>query len=231
MKAPDLTLSFGSQLNTGTVSWNGPYLVLLAMRPRYGATVPVPGLSGWIVGKVNIVRRGGGMATMTADVSAPATGSAAFQRPDYDVQWQRVEKPLATHPRYAGVPNVVLNKIEEYFGTTDPAERATIYAEIGELEFGELGQEIVHKRLRGTDTWTPYAPVVTKTSVSSRSPETGGCGHRQSPPRAAGAPTGYEWVKTADGKRKAGTASTWTREEEWTGAEAVDEDLYPRTRT
>lgn len=76
--------------------------------------------------------------------------------------------------------------------------------------------------LRGAKSFLDFAPVVRKTSqyLGSVAPSCADAGQKTTAPSYA--PSGYEWLKTADRVQRQGSKSmVWMRQEEWTGARKV----------
>ena len=94
---------------------------------------------------------------------------------------------------------------------------------------------LAQKIMKGIQSYSIYAPVITRTTMWSTTPPSGHAGMIETPaPRAGwsvigGVPnwTGLatEWLKTAERSTSNGDG-TYTFIEQWTGADQIDGDLY-----
>jgi hypothetical protein len=165
---------------------------------------------------------------------------------DYDLLWERIEKPIETHPRYSKGLNLnggpagleptkglgalyhkndkitYFDKVAEYFSETDPEKKAAI---ITDLAGYPLALELITKKKAGIDSWITFAPVVKVTQTKDSPPTAKRCAVRvfSLPVKGFKSPPGYQWLLTAD----QWTKNNKTRVREYTGGEIVDPELYP----
>lgn len=94
------------------------------------------------------------------------------------------------------------------------------------LPAGQGGaREYAEKILRGMESFTDFNPVVRQSETAGGFTGLGStaAGKIDTPPGRA--PGGYVYIKTADRYLRNGDG-TWTHDEEWTGYDSVDEDIY-----
>jgi hypothetical protein len=77
--------------------------------------------------------------------------------------------------------------------------------------------------LKGVESYIVPAPVITRTRTYRRRKTFGGIGFLEVPQVA---PTGYKFLKTGDNWKQNDGEKTWTRREEWTGGDSIEESLY-----
>jgi len=188
---------------------------------------------------VKVKRAPGGKGILTIStsraVSEGDTTGTSQDEPVYEVDWIEVSKALETHPIYQAGGAQALSSTD--FAALSAWENEDDYElraafkfldkEDTEISLSAHAQHIAAKKLNGIDSYVVYSPVVRATTYSVKRPITEACGVRSTPPSEAEAPSGYVWIKTGDRRRKSANQGKWQRDEEWTGAESVDEDLYP----
>lgn len=139
-----------------------------------------------------------------------------------EIDWSLVEKPLITHPRYiTGGTNALTDddrrKIEIWKDTPSTPNYDACSAN---------AKHFIGKLRKGIESYGVPAPISRKTTRNTAAPTVSNCGQRVTTAPIAGAPAGYQWLKTADRGIRQAPASGWERVEEWTGAREVDEDIY-----
>lgn len=215
---------FSPEKTTCTRIYRAPYDVALSQRPTLSATMPDLDASLAIEG-VQLTKKAGGIGEMIVTLGTiPFAGFPGSGQPEpvYEIEWTQIQKRIEQHPKFSDIDRALLAKIEDALSERDDAKRDALLAEIAADEKAIL---LYEKKLKGVDSYLIFAPVARRTSYTRLKPNTGGCGQVGAPPGAIGAPSGYEWLKTADRCIKQGR--WWERVEEWTGAEDVDDDLYP----
>lgn len=220
-----------------TYAFAGPYAVVLAAKPQRLATFRGLPLNFFIdTVALDKAPGGRGILTLTATPS-PAEGidSAGLttSSPVVEVEWVEIQKKLETHPRYndggaKALTDQDRNDIEMWRDGRDAVLR-TAFKYKAEDEstktLSDNAQDFAAKILRGTDSYVIYVPLVRVTTKSRGRPPTAKCGIRSRP--SEGAVNGYLYLRTAD--RRTRQEGSWTRVQEWTGADLIDADLYPAT--
>lgn len=133
-----------------------------------------------------------------------------------EVTWAREERPVATHPHFAGADFTLFAKWEQ--ATND--ERATL-----EASATGVTAELIGFMKKGVTAYAFYSPIVSRTTRSADPIASGGAGMRSTPPHSSG--LAAQWLKTASHASRTGRSGTWELREEWTGAVAWDSTLYP----
>ncbi|BET67212.1 hypothetical protein ASA1KI_21300 [Opitutales bacterium ASA1] len=223
-------------------TFNGPFTSLVASEPTVGQEmegyegVPVltvqtepldAGPSGpgrMVIVAGNDEAGGGGGVIGSEDIA-----------PTYEVEWTQLEKPLEQHPRYvSGGANALtdadLVDLDLWKQETTRALRIAFKytsADGTEVTLSSNAQHLAAKVLRGQTSYFVPAPVARETTRSYTKPSTSTMGKRVSPPLGIGAPSGYEYVNSADRAIRQGRSGTWERVREWLGAEEWDHDIYP----
>jgi len=203
---------------TITRTYQGPYAECMAKRPQIGAKIA--GFNASKVTKVEVKRSAGGLGVLvvtgeeTKD-SSPG-GNQQTQPTQYEIDWGRVDRSLALHPKFSSLSKEDIKKIEAYVqdvsdsgggaytGPTTPA--AVKYLTL---------------RMKGTESYMVFSPIIRATTPYASPPTTGTAGKKSTPPISV---SGFEFIKSADGARK--YAGEWQRIEEWTGVDEVDDFLY-----
>jgi hypothetical protein len=222
--------SFSASENKLIIVEEGVFDNLLSIRPTIGSTLS--GFSGYFIERVEVNKMEGGKGQMTIGLFQNISGGAATTPSGadaiYEIDWCQVEKRLEQHPRYrvgaAGAKVLTtsdLSSIEDWKSTTDATERDTKRAALT-----ANAQDFVSKLEKGQDSYLIYIPVLRKTSTTYTPPSTSTCGKRETPPGFPAVPSGYTFLKTADRGQRTGQNRKWERQEEWTGFDFVDPDIY-----
>lgn len=157
------------------------------------------------------------------------------QYPFNEIDQVQIEKPLRQHPDFIGFSaddwkavtawdaeiDTVARAAFEYYDRDSSGEvTAGPTALTGTSSSGQVAYATL--RLLGVESFLDFAPVVRKTSRYNGNipPSSADAGQKTSAPSYA--PSGYEWLKTADRVSKAGlNAGFWLRQEEWMGARKI----------
>ena len=109
-------------------------------------------------------------------------------------------------------------------GSDDKLRRENKYKDAADAVKALTGEEIkwANKIRKGVESYLVFAPVVTRVSEYEGRPQTGGCGKIGAPDAAV---AGYAYLKTAD-RAVQNDKKSWTRTEQWTGADKWDADIY-----
>ena len=200
--------------------YHGTYAALEADQPA--RLSGVSGYSGY-VDVVNLKRAAGGRGVMTVTL-VPSAWSLTDGTPTIEVEWVEIQKKLETHPRYqpggeSALDDADLDQLDKWRNAPSSTARASEYATIA-ASFPEL-KNLVDKLRRGQDSYMVFAPVIRRITGNAEAPTTNRCGVITTPPIEI---TGYSFLQTAD--RSARKNGRWDRNEEWTGAEVWDTDIY-----
>jgi hypothetical protein len=113
-------------------------------------------------------------------------------------------------------------------GPTFPASPITINnVDYNVFVLGANAIVLAKKKFRGQHSYHLWAPVVRQTLETFSLPAVDPCGLIETPPDAAGAPTGYVWQRSAQRATKTGRWGKWQQQQEWQGADWIDTDLNP----
>ncbi len=228
---------------------------VLGEEPTYkrGQTETISGVTGMALEKIGVKRTPGdrGLLTLTYSkaLADTAQGSEGYseEEPKPECEWVETSRALESHPRYTHAKDLAGNDIQglnpisesgfafiaEYF-KADAERQKDMYDpdapenQQGEIEeFGSAGlmKELIGKKLRGQNEFVLYSPVFRLVSVINGIPNSSNCGLRVATP--AEAPSDYVYLQTADRTLPGATAGRYTRTIELTGADSVDEDIYP----
>jgi len=204
---------------TITQTYSGPFDVCQTEKPLYGA--PCALYPAAAVRKTTVSKMPGGRGKLTVVSSVLESGGgdpSPLADPIVEKDWVRIEKPLAQHPRYKtlGAQSIAMAKAwaSDPLTYTGPS-----------FANDPLTTEFASKLQRGQDTYVVFAPVVKLTTEHAGEPDTGGCGKISIPSNNAGRNLmKYKFLKTADGTRS--EKGRWSRNQEWTGADDIDNDIY-----
>lgn len=218
---------------TLTLVFRGPHSVLKTYGPDIGDMLDVSAFgyepAGMIVfaNSVDCQPDGGGddgPGTLTVVyTNVPDSGALLANITEtLEVDWSLVEKPLITHPRYiAGGANEL---------TDEDRKKIDVWrAEPSTANYDACSTNAKHyiRKLRlGIESYGVPAPICRKTTGRTSAPTVSNCGQRVTSAPITGAPSGYQWLKTADRGVRSRGSNGWERVEEWTGAKTVDADLY-----
>lgn len=134
-----------------------------------------------------------------------------------EVLWQELRQPVETAPFFKDLTAAQIHAIR------DAAEGPIGEASLPE-DAGEVGGKLYDLLRKGTTEWVTYVPVVRRTTTNVRgNVGSGEAGMRDDPPVSVSGT--WEWLKTADERRKEGRR--FDRVEEWTGGKNLSTDLYP----
>lgn len=166
------------------------------------------------------------------------------QYPFYEIDQVQIEKSLKQHPAFIGFVAADWQAINAWENESDQALKAayqyylrdkdnvaggSVQTLTGTTSTGQ--KAYAYLRLRGTESFLDFAPVVRRTTKyrGTNAPSSADAGQKTSAPSYA--PSGYEWLKTADRVSKQGVKSIdWIRQEEWTGARKVlldKDEIFP----
>jgi hypothetical protein len=157
---------------------------------------------------------GHGKLTATLDVSAddPENTSGAVT---IEVEWLELRKELQTNPAFKDLTAEECANAKKW--ADDPA--AYTGPSFGT---GTALSKYAALLAKGVTSWSTGVPVVRRTTRNAGGLTNGTAWVRDTPPVA---PTGWEWMKTAD--RRVRVGGDIQKIEEWTGAKEWDDTLYP----
>lgn len=160
-----------------------------------------------------------GRLTITLDNYSAGAGTVGTNRGEstYEEDWQVLEKPIESHPRYASLLDSALDTIREAIENNE-----SLPASSG--EGAALAEELYKKLLRGQTSYTLYNPVIRITTPYSAKPPKGEAGNLVEAPKDA--PSGWKWRRTAYRRVRPGQNSDWDLVEEITGADEWDLEIY-----
>jgi hypothetical protein len=149
----------------------------------------------------------------------------------WEIQWMRVERPLLAKPSYKPYEDQFID-IELWRNEPNATYRKAFQYQNGFEQDGETPvlvtlssqmQAVAALILKGVESYIVGAPVITRTRTYRRRRTFGGIGFLEIPEVA---PEGYKFLKTDDKWTQNDGEKTWTRREEWTGGDAIEESLY-----
>lgn len=217
----------------------GPYTTLSTNQPARG--VAVIGSAGLLVDHSVLKHLSGGRGQMNvictqSPLPTPGSGESTIK-----VRWMQLQKPLETNPRYTtGTFTLTaddLNAVNAWKNSSDyndrkkmensattpnpfpPTAEPTAPATLPVLSTNAL--DLVKKLKKGEESYIIFVPVITRTTDYKVSFTVGGAGFINSPPISI---PGFQFLKTADEMDQ--SSAKFTRNEEWTGANVWDPDLY-----
>lgn len=213
----------GSQV---TLKYKGTKATVEALLPQYGTKYTYEDRR-YVVRKVTLTPGRGGLAEGVV-VLGPSDNTGTAEDGALEVTWEiemaQLERPLLSHPLFKDVADIVqkweaspakfknANQYEDTDGNginvTDPAAILAI-----------------SKIRRGIESYLTFTPVVARIALYSSRPSGVGAGmSRVGKPdvRASGS---WSYIKTGD-KCVQSSDGSWTRTEQWTGADEWDSDLY-----
>jgi hypothetical protein len=250
-ESPDSPKWTFAESTTCVRTYNGPYTDLMGALPPRGQPMEGTG-SGMLVQTYQLSKQKGGRAVLTVNLIGygPAQTPSSPDAPlkvTAEIDWVGVQKDLRTNPIFnPDDPNnsgqgAIIDispegwaKLERWENEQDSTLKGAFkFKDVNgaEQELSEDEVQVARKILKGVKGYTLYAPIMRKTSIYKEQPVPERCGFIQAPQvdvivpvRADG--VAFAWLKTAcrDLQQQNGT---WQRVEEWTGADEVDEDLYP----
>lgn len=193
-------------VQTKVETWTGPYALLETKQNAIGFSAK----------STNLTPDGpNGTLTITYEIPAPEDYQFTGSQISIEVVWQELRKPVETAKYFADLTGKQVAAIKKLIdeGGEEPSEGYTA-AEI----------KLYNLLAKGTTEYNTGVPVVRRTTTrKSGNQGGGGAWMRDNPP--VDVPGSWEWLKTADERRKDGRSFTLV--EEWTAAEEWDKDLYP----
>ena len=196
------TVNDGAQTKVET--WQGPYNLLEAKQNAIGFKAK----------STNLAPDGpNGILTITYEVPAPENYEFTGSQTSIEVIWQELRRPIETHPMFAGLSAAEIKDAKTKADAGDAEAPTTA-----------LVNKLYEYLVKGTTEYSLGVPLVRRTKTRKGGTQGGGKAWiRDTPP--VNVPGDWEFLKTADERRKDG--KTFTLVEEWTGAEKWDRDLYP----
>ena len=206
---------------TVTLYYQGPREACRSKRPNIGEAVD--GYPGKII-SVKIPRGqtpdGTLVVVVEAQVAAPeGSGSAAPVEVIYELEWGELLKKIESHPKCGKLKASAAKKWEDWEKITAEDYEAVS----GGWSFATWQE----KRRRGQEDYPVSYPIARKESKHTFRPTGVGADMYQlaAPPSECGAPSdGWTYFKSKDSLRKEGR--TFSRVEEWTGAQVLDDDIF-----
>lgn len=233
-----------------TLTYSAPYPAAETDRPADGQTVD--GHAGVIVLSVTIdpisAETDDSLCFVTIELGPEERGASEGTddpQPTFTRRWEKLEKPLLTHPRYQtggadALTNEDLAQIEAWKQEPDASLKAVFKFKREGLPLITLSanaQKAAAKMLRSTESWRFSYPVVTMVSLVKTRPLA-----KTSVNRTYDAPPGFpsgtfpiysprgkrlKWVGCDDDATRQGRSGDWTQTVSFEGVEDVDTDLYP----
>lgn len=163
------------------------------------------------------------------------TESTDDQYPFHEIDYVQIEKSIKQHPDFisfssadwaavnawdAEIDHNLKSNYQYQMRDVDNKPTGTTLTLAGTTSAGQKAYAFL--RLRGVESFLDFSPVVRKSSkyYGSSAPASSDAGQKTTAPTYA--PSGYQWLKTADRISKQGTrGNEWLRQEEWTGARVV----------
>jgi hypothetical protein len=149
----------------------------------------------------------------------------------WEIDWRPHEKPILCNPiydAYAGQfidlelwrnePKATYRKAFQYQDGVDGDGAPVLVTLQGQM------QAVAALILKGVESYTVPAPVVTRTRTYRRRASFGAIGFIETPDKPE-FPPGYKWLKTGDNWKQADDKN-WSRREEWTGGDSIEITLY-----
>lgn len=234
-----------------TLEYAAPYASVDADKPADGQAVS--GYSGSIVLSVRVspksTESGDSLCFVTIELGPEERGVSESDvdfQPTFTRRWERLEKPLLTHPRYqAGGASVLTNQdlaeIAAWQREPNPTLKGTFKFMDSEttaaVTLSTNAKNAAAKLLAGVESWRFPSPVVSMVSLVSSRPLA-----RTDISRWFSAPPGFPsstfprlsarnkpliWIGIEDDATRQGRSGPWTHTVSFQGVEAVDTDLYP----
>ena len=197
---------------------------------------------GAIVTQCQLVRKEGGLADLTfsfAYIRKTELWSVDMAEISKDIRtWLSSEKGGMTEQEAASV----LAKIAQWEAYKDSGDyikwQSFVYNDNGGVLTGKA-LKLAVKIMKGVNSYTIYAPVITKTSLWLSPPPVEKAGYIDTPTVRDGwsviggevsLDNSIQWLKTAARSNPNGDG-TYTLTEQWTGANEIDGDLYSTDTT
>jgi hypothetical protein len=254
VQQPDIEWTIEDKIRCA-VTLTGPYsagvAATLGSNPTYyrGQRATLDGITNMTVEKINLKRKAGGRGIVILTYSKPLPedpDNYSEEAAKPECEWVELSRPIESHPRYtlnqnldgtaAGLYDIIhpagFAFIKAYFEADLDKQKEMWDPELDTGRIEEFGdhtgmKELIRKKLRGQESFILYSPVVRLVSVVNGIPAASNCGLRVTPPEAASAPSNYVYLQTADRTLPGGSGGRYTRTIEYTGADSIDEDIYP----
>ena len=153
------------------------------------------------------------------------------ERETYEIEWNKVSRPLAEHPEFYNILTVSdLVDIEYWRNDQDPTlkkaykydARILVDGVSDETELTAIAKKYAKGILLQNEEFDDYAPVVRKTSFYVNGPPPDSqAGQKEDPAGVPNVPPDWEYRKSADRSINAGGQTRWEKIEEWEGAKKV----------
>ena len=208
---------------TCTLSYEGPYTLLYASQPAYGATLAwlPPALKVETVACVSHEAGVGSLVITLATLDGTGESPVKYTRGS-----EEVTKDIRTHPRYADVsgdfrawdhePDDKLRREFKWKGND---------GEEYELDSGTLEYELAEKILKGRDSYMIGLPSITEERRTTTRPAASKIWVVDTPPAGSNAwGDDVVWVKVADDYDEDG--SLFIHKRKWLGFDAIDGAVY-----
>lgn len=233
-----------------TLEYAAPYATVDTDKPADGQTVS--GYSGVIVLSVRVrpisAESGESLCMVTIELGPEERGASEGTedpQPTFTRRWERLEKPLLTHPRYqTGGSSVLTNEDLAQIEAWRQEQDATLK---GTFKFKREGyplitlstnaQNAAAKILKGVETWGYPVPVVSMVSLVKSRPLAATSMSKwftappgfptSSFPRKSARNKDLKWVGWEDDATRQGRSGDWTQTVSFQGVEDLDADLYP----
>lgn len=205
---PVIKISERADSVTTVIAYRGPYSECIAKKPRIGNTIS--GFLGFIDG-VDIDRDSGQVGTITISIKqgvgedGELIGAGDQNEIIWELHWEKIQKPLAAHPRYTNKNNGYGNPA---FNETTTKDTVTLQLDGGKcrdvvlgdfmisvsriddqdergkelkkiehsLDATNLVKDYLGKLGKGTDSYNAYTPTLTKRTTSPKRPTATGAG-------------------------------------------------------
>ena len=212
--------------------WRGDYAALDTFSASF---TPDSTYNGLYVRDVDLSPEDGGLATLSVkcdNIIAAGSGSGGGDTsPVYELEWQRVDKDIRTHPYWDVLLDAERDAIYEWEQDSNKTTKGTKFAALS-----SLAQSLAQRIAKGQTSYMVFVPVARKTSYTvSNTIIPTKCGHQDPPPVSCRAPANYKnwqgttitykYVKQAD--KMIRRSSGYERMEEWVGFDDVDSILFP----
>ena len=209
----------------------GPYAACLTKKPLNNQKMADLGAdSGLLVtnAKVNKQKGGKGEMIVTLEESIEVTSSDTNQPPKYEIEWVQADRKIESHDKYSELTDEEFALVQQALDAKNKAERDAVLTDDA---FTDLMNNLYNKKRKGQDSYSQFVPVLRRTTLWNGPHKAAACGKRliesQLPSALqAIAPDGYVWMKTADRGTQSGRFGKHERQEEWTGFDSIDADIY-----
>lgn len=210
-----------------TIIKDGVYTDLMPLLPVRGqASSDAPGFN---VVSAKLVRRRGGLGRLTIDLAPREYFGGSFSdvilESNIEVDFIQYDRPLLTHPTLLKGDLPMADDLILWMNEPNAELKRTWYyhnANGSEDQLTDTEVRWAQKILRGIESFLEFAPVIRRVTTCGGRPEVEAPGSIETPPYEVG---NYKYLKTAD-RLVQNNDKTWTRTEEWTGANDWDQDIY-----